>query len=396
MDRLKVLHLITHFAVGGATENTLATCLYTDRSRFESSILSGETADCEETLVRPAAEHGIQVHILPGLHHEIRPRADACVFHALVDWLRRNPCDILHTHGSKAGILGRFAGRRARVPILIHTVHGWGFHDFMSPIPRRIYAGLERRAARITDRIIVVAEANREKGLSAGVGEWPQYEVIHSGIDILRYSHVGEDGRDIRRSLGIPTEAPVVGTVSRLAKQKDPLSFLEVARRVRVQFPHVKFIFAGGGPLQSRFRLAIREMGLQDTVLYLGYRSDVPQLLRAFDVFLLTSLWEGLPRVFPQAMCADLPIVATCVDGAPEAVQDGENGFLTAPKDVKGMAARVCALLGDSGLRREMGRAGRDRVDPEFCDREMVRRIESVYLAAAGLDSEELLLRATA
>ena len=396
MDRLRVLHLITHFAVGGATENTLATCHYADRSRFESSILSGETADCEQTLVRPAAEHGIHVHILPALHHEIRPRADVTAFRSLVEWLRRNPCDILHTHGSKAGILGRFAGRKAGVPVLIHTVHGWGFHDFMSPLPRRIYAGLERRAAHVTDRIIVVAGANREKGLSAGVGVHAQYAVIHSGIDVARYAKVDENGFSVRRRLGIPLEAPVVGTVSRLARQKDPISFVEVACLVRKRFPDVKFVFVGGGPLEGRFRQAIRERGLEDTVVYLGYRGDVPELLRAFDVFLLTSLWEGLPRVFPQAMCAELPIVATRVDGAPEAVTHGVSGFLTAPRDVQAMAARVVTLLSDPDLRRRMGAEGRSRVDPDFCDREMVRRIEQIYLTAARVTTEEPLLRASA
>jgi len=375
-----VLHLITHFAVGGATENTLTTCRYADPQRFESAILSGITLDNERNLLRQAADSGVSIHELPSLGRSIRLPDEIRAYRDLIAWLRCSRQDILHTHGSKAGILGRLAAARAEVPGILHTVHGWGHNNHMHPLMRRFYIALERRAARVSNKIIVVAKANREKGLADRIGRPEQYVVIHSGIDIARYRDVAVDTASLRRSLGIPDGAPVVGTVSRLARQKAPEDFLKVAHLVHARCPTVKFVFIGGGPMRAEFEAGIRQYRLQDVVLNLGYRDDVPALLRVFDVFLLTSLWEGLPRVFPQAMCASLPIVATQVDGAPEAVIEGETGYLLAARDCEGMADRVLHLLSDRELRARMGQKGLERVYPAFCDREMVRQIEKVYL----------------
>jgi glycosyltransferase involved in cell wall biosynthesis len=375
----RVVHLITHFALGGATETVLAICKHADRSRFEASVLCGHTDPREDTLFSEAQQAGIRTDILPGLCRSIRPPLDFRVYRKLARWLAHEKPDVLHTHGSKAGILGRLAAARTGVPTIVHTVHGWGHHDHMSPLSRSAYIALERRAARVTSRIIAVAEANVQKGLADGIGKPEQYAVIHSGIDISKFRDAAVDRGALRTELGIPVGAPVVGTVSRLAAQKAPEDFLKVAELVHARCPGVHFVFIGGGPMQKEFQECIREQKLSGIVHDLGYRHDIPEILRVFDIFLLTSLWEGLPRVFPQAMCAALPIVATRVDGAPEAVKDGETGYLLPPRDCQGMADGILRLLGDSKRRREFGQAGLERVYPAFCDRDMTRRIEDVY-----------------
>jgi glycosyltransferase involved in cell wall biosynthesis len=375
----RVVHLITHFALGGATETVLALCKHADRSRFEVSVLCGHTDPKEDTLFEEAQQAGIRTDILPGLCRSIRPPLDLKVYRRLIKWLAHEKPDVLHTHGSKAGILGRLASARAGVPTIVHTVHGWGHHNHMSPLSRSAYIALERRAACVTSKIIAVAEANVEKGLADGIGRPEQYTVIHSGIDIARFRDVEVNSKALRAELGIPIGAPVVGTVSRLAAQKAPEDFLKVAALVHARCPGVHFVFIGGGPMQKEFQQGIQEQQLGGVVHDPGYRQDIPSLLGTFDIFLLTSLWEGLPRVFPQAMCAGLPIVATRVDGAPEAVSDGENGYLFAPRDCLGMADGILRLLGDSKKRREFGKAGLERVYPAFCDRDMTRRVEAVY-----------------
>lgn len=383
MRRLRVLHLITHFAVGGATEPTITTCQYLDPERFEAVILSGVTDADQKTMLPQAEAAGVRVEILPSLRRPIRPWADRRAYRDLVAWIKKGHWDIVHTHGSKAGVLGRLAAQASGVPVILHNVHGWGHHGHMHPLLRRFYVLAERRAARVTDRFILDAGANREKGLADGIGRPDQYVTVYNGIDIARFRDVTVDRAALRASLGIPREAPVVGTVGRLAEQKAPGDFVRMAAVIHARRPDAHFIFVGGGPLQEQTEAQMKEAGLQSAVHLLGYRDDVPELLRIFDVFALTSLWEGLPRVFAQAMCASLPIVATHVDGAAEAIREGENGFLVPPGQPQMQAEKVLALLNDPDQRAAMGRRGLELVYPQFCEREMVRRIEEIYLECA-------------
>ena len=320
---LKVLHLITHFAVGGATEPTITTCQYLDPMRFQAMILSGVTDAGQQTMLPQAEAAGVTVEILPSLHRSIRPGPDRRAYRDLVAWMRNGGWDIIHTHGSKAGVLGRLAAREVGVPVIIHNVHGWGHHGHMHPLLRRLYVLAERRAARVTDRFILDATANRDKGLADGIGRRDQYVTVYNGIDIGRFRDIASDAGALREALGIPRDAPVVGTVGRLAPQKAPDDFVRMAAAIHAQRPETHFVFVGGGPLQEQTEAQIQDAGLEAVMHLLGYRNDVPELLRVFDIFALTSLWEGLPRVFAQAMCASLPIVATHVDGAAEAIREG-------------------------------------------------------------------------
>jgi glycosyltransferase involved in cell wall biosynthesis len=298
----------------------------------------------------------------------------------MVHWLRAHPMDVIHTHGSKAGVLGRLAASKAGVPVIVHTVHGWGHHARQHPLVHGFYVAAERRAALVTDRLIVVADSDRERGLVDGIGTPNLYQTVRPGIDLPRFRDVAADPCAAKAALGLPPNALVVGTVSRLAAQKAPLDFVRMAAIVHARRPDVHFVFVGGGPLAGIVADAVCAAGLTNVVHLLGYREDVPQLLRALDVFVLNSLWEGLPAVFAQAMCAALPLVATHAGGASEAIVEGENGFLTAPGDPDALAARVLSLLDDPNLRRKMGARGLSLVDPLFSEERMVHQIEALYL----------------
>jgi glycosyltransferase involved in cell wall biosynthesis len=377
----RVLHLITHFAVGGATEVVLNLCHHANPQRFAMTVLAGRTGDKEQNWVAEAQARGVKVTTLPRLRRSLHPLWDFGAYRALVGWLRENPQEIVHTNGSKAGILGRLAAAKAGVPVILHTVHGWGHHAYMRPAQRAFYIALERRAARVTTRLITVCHANREKGLRDGIGKPEQYTVVYNGIDVPRFQQAGMEAGKLRLSLGIAEDAPVVGTVGRLAPQKAPEDFLKVADRVRRRCPNAKFLYVGGGPQQAWFTAEIRRLGLEPTVLPLGYRRDVPELMHLFDVFLLTSLWEGLPLVIQQAMCAGRPCVATAVDGTPEVVIEGETGYLAAPRDVETLTQRVTELLCSEETRRRMGQAARARAVPRFGLPAMARRMEELYEA---------------
>ncbi|MEZ4581978.1 MAG: glycosyltransferase family 4 protein, partial [Caldilineaceae bacterium] len=261
---------------------------------------------------------------------------------------------IVHTHSSKTGIIGRWAARWAGAPVIIHTVHGWGHHDRQHPLVRKLYIWLERRALPFTDKLIAVSPSNVEKGLADGIGTPDDYVVIRSGIELDRFGHPQVARAETRRVWGIPVDAPVVGTVTRLSPQQAPLDFVAAAAQVHVQRPDVWFMLVGDGPLRADVDARARELGIADRLVLTGLRRDVPELMAAFDIFALSSLWEGLPRVLPQAMATGLPIVTTGADGSAEAVEDGVNGLVVPAGDPQALASALLRLLADPVLAQRM------------------------------------------
>ena len=378
MPPLRVLHVITRLIIGGAQENTMLTAALLDPDRYAVDVVSGPQTGPEGSLIPEFRARDIRLTILPSLVREVNPFKDAAALVSLVRLIRQGQYDIIHTHSSKAGILGRWAAYLAGAPIIVHTVHGWGHHDRQHPLVRRLYILLERMTQRITDRLIVVSPRNIQKGLADGISAAPKYVTIRSGIDLDRFRRPSRSREAVRAELGISPEAAVVGTVTRLSPQKAPLDFVAAAAQVAGQRPDVDFVIVGDGPLRAVVEARVAELGLTGHVHLVGLRRDVPDLMHAFDVFALTSLWEGLPRVLPQAMAAGLPIVATAVDGNAEAVTDGVNGFLTPPGDAPAMASAVLRLLEEPALGRRMGQAGQART-VEFDVRKMVDDIASLY-----------------
>jgi glycosyltransferase involved in cell wall biosynthesis len=296
----------------------------------------------------------------------------------MVRLIRSGRYDIVHTHSSKAGILGRWAAYLAGAPVIVHTVHGWGHHDRQHPLVRRLYIVLEQLTQRITARLIVVSPRNIQKGLADGIAAPEKYVTIRSGIDVGRFRQPSRPRDVIRDELGVPRGAPVVGTVTRLSPQKAPLDFISGAAQVAARRGDVHFVLVGDGPLRPAVEARLAELGLAERVHLTGLRRDIPDLMHSFDVFALTSLWEGLPRVLPQAMVTGLPVVATAVDGNAEVVADGVNGYLTPPGDPGAMATALLELLENPALSRSMGDAGRARAG-EFDVRRMVSDIAALY-----------------
>jgi glycosyltransferase involved in cell wall biosynthesis len=232
--------------------------------------------------------------------------------------------------------------------------------------------------APLCDTIVVVAEPDRVDGLRLGIGHPEQYRLIRSGIEIEGYRDVALTRAEARRRIGVPEDAFVIGTVGRLSPQKAPLDLLAAFERVAAARPETHLVFVGDGPLRGEVEARAAAAGLTHRVHLLGLRRDVADLQRAFDVFALASRWEGLPRVFPQAMAAGLPIVATRVAGAPDAIVPGETGWLVEVGDTEGLAARLRALAEDPALARHMGQAGLARVE-EFSARRMVDQLAELY-----------------
>jgi len=391
MTQIPVLHIITRLILGGAQETVMLTAdLLNQRPGWHVEVLSGPQTGSEGSLIENVRERGVPLTLEPSLVREVDPLKDLLAFVRLTRFIRAGGYAVVHTNSSKAGILGRWAAWLAGLfgprPVIVHTVHGWGHHDRQRPIVRRVFTLLEQLTAPITDKLIVVSPLNTEKGLRDGIARAEKYVTIRSGIDLERFRHPERPREAVRAELGIPADAPVVGTVTRLSAQKAPLDFVAAAAAVAEAPPQVHFVVVGDGPLRPQVEAEIAARGLRDRVHLTGLRRDIPDLMHSFDVFALSSLWEGLPRVLPQAMAAALPIVATAVDGNAEAVREGVNGLLTPPGQPEAFAAALLELLGDPEVARRMGRAGLEMVD-EFGARRMVEEIEGYTKSCWGSES---------
>ncbi len=381
-QRLRVLHVITRMIVGGAQENTMLSCALIDSERYESTLLTGPETGVEGELHSESRARGIPVIVEPCLVRRLSPWHDLLATIRLWREIRRGRYDIVHTHSSKAGIVGRVAAWLAGVPVIVHTAHGWGFNRHQPWHVYWLYVWLERICARFSAAIVVVGTPNRDAGLALGIGRRDQYRLIRSGIEITAFRDVAIARDQARGRLGLPCESFVIGSVGRLGEQKAPLDLLAAFVPVANARPEARLVYVGDGPQRGELEAAVARLGLEDRVLLAGLRRDVPELLRAFDVFALASRWEGLPRVFPQAMAAGLPIVATLVDGAPDAITSGENGWLVEVGDIAAMADRLHAFAADPATARRMGAAGRARVD-EFSAQRMVQELADLYAQLA-------------
>jgi glycosyltransferase involved in cell wall biosynthesis len=379
LSPITVLHVITRLIVGGAQENTLYTVEQLDPERYQVELVCGPQTGSEGSLIEEARAQGIPLTIMPDLLRQVSPLHDLKALIGLTRFMRQGGYAIVHTHSSKAGILGRLAAHLAGIPVIVHTVHGWSFHAYMPSIIRRIYILLERWTAHYTNAIIVVAEKDIEKGLQAGVGLREQYHLIRSAIPLDEFDPGLVDRATIRRQLGLPQNAMVVGTIGRFSVQKNPFDWVRVAGLVRRSRPEAYFLLVGDGPLRPQVEALLTQEGLADRAVLTGLRRDVPNLLAAMDIFMLTSLWEGLPRTIPEAQAMGLPVVANRADGISEVIQEWLNGYLCLPGDLECMAKCVITLLDNPVLRAEMGQRGRAGTLTEFDLRIMIKGIDSLY-----------------
>jgi len=376
MNRVPVIHVITKLEFGGAQQNTLYTVANLDRDQFEPLLVTGPGG----YLMEEARDLGINVTVASDMERPIRPFKDFTAYRELVEILKhyRDRPAIVHTHSSKAGILGRWAARKARVPVIIHSIHGFGFTPLQSPPLRRLLKDVEIRTSGFTDHFIAVSDANRRDGISYGFFGPERCSVIRSGFNLDEFRETQALDGGLGARFGASPGAPFVLMVACLKPQKSPLDFARVASIVRNEIPDARFLLAGDGELRDDLNREVDRLGLADVFYPLGWREDVPVLMKNSQVVVLTSKWEGLPRVIPQAKAAGRPVVANAVDGSVEAIRDGIDGFLCPPGDVDFMAQKVIRLLKDPDLADGMGREGNQLVQ-EWDQDVMVRKQEELY-----------------
>ncbi|MCM8798319.1 MAG: glycosyltransferase family 4 protein [Candidatus Omnitrophica bacterium] len=373
--KFKILHIITHLELGGAQKTTLRIIQGLNQQVFEIHLLTSPFGYLVKELHKI---EGVKFKLIPALRRELNLLNDIIAFLIMLHYIRKNQFDIVHTHSPKAGFLGRWSAKLAGVPHIIHTVHGFPFYDKENFFLRWLYILAEKLTAGMTSLFIVVCESDRIKGVSARIGSKEKYVLIREGIEINRDKIPSPNiSRD---RLGIADYSHLIGMVACLKAQKAPLDFVKMAYLVKQRFSKAKFALVGGGPLYGKVERLVKKLNLENNLFIFGWREDACELISLFDIFVLTSVWEGLPLVILEAMALKKPIVATKVDGIKELIKDGENGFLIEPGDYSGFAQKVILLLEDENLRKKISESDNSKILSQFNLDLMVKQTENLYL----------------
>ncbi len=378
---MRVTHIITRLIVGGAQENTVASVLgLRCKPGLEVDLISGPTSGPEGSMESSFASCTRALTITPHLVRPVHLLKDLLALRDLVKLLRDRKPDIVHTHSSKAGVLGRLAARRAGVPIIVHTIHGPSFGAFQGPAANLLFTAAERRAARCTTHFVTVANAMTQQFLSAGIGRPEQFTRVFSGFPLEPFLNSGNSPA-LRARLGLKPDDFVVGKIARLFKLKGHDDLIAAAPKLVRQCPRIKFLLVGGGPWQERLETEVRRLGHQDHFVFTGLvpPADIPQLVGIMDALIHLSYREGLPRALPQALAAARPVIAYNCDGAREVCLDGETGFLVPPGDVNRLCQCILQLSADAGLRERFGRRGQELVREWFPVQRMVDDLHKLY-----------------
>lgn len=374
----RVLHVITRMDVGGSSDDTLLLATRLARPEFDSHLISGPTTEPVPGLTDCLARAGVPWSHAPTLQRRLSLRRDLLALRDLRDRIRHIRPDIVHTHSSKAGFVGRLAARMAGVSRILYTPHGHVFHSYYGSPLTRLFIALERFAARFTERIIVLTNAEAEQHIAVGVGTRGQFIIIPSGVDLAAVRAEARGAARVRCELGLSGDTPIIGSVARLVPVKGLRYLVEAMPAILRRCPAAHLVLAGDGDERPMLARLGREHGIADRVHLLGFRPDAAAVTAALNAFVLPSLNEGQGRVLVTAMALGVPIVATKVGGVPEVVEDGRQGLLVPSADPQALAEAVAALLTQPEYAAVLGASGRSRA-PLFSVEVMLDRHACLY-----------------
>lgn len=362
--------MIDRPSLGGGQRALLLLATHLDRRQFEVFTSSAGEGPLEEEARKMD---------LPHLRVPLGKKLNRSAVEEIAGLLREHRISILHTHGGVAGLFGRLAARRAQTPVIVHTLHGIHYLHYRNPLLRKLYILLERRFSRFTDGLVLVSQADFQKAKKHRLAAEAKMFVILNGID----PQPGLSEEEIRRkrlALGWPVDELVVGTVARLHRQKGVPTLLDAAPRLFAAVPGARVVVVGDGPLGRKLRKKVSRRRLEEKLFFLGERKDALELLSLFDVFVLPSLWEGLPFVLIEAASLRKPIVATAVDGITEVVENGMTGCLVPPGNPRALADAIINLIQDRQKASRLAANARSIIPPRFPLRRMVEQTQNLYV----------------
>jgi glycosyltransferase involved in cell wall biosynthesis len=371
-ERIRVAHLITKLELGGAQLNTLYTYENLDEEKFSPYLISGPGG-----ILVPNEEKKDHFIICQELERSVHPLHDLQALLRLRRILVRLNPHIVHTHSSKAGILGRLAARGAKIPVLIHSVHGFSFAPAQPFWQRNLYLFTEKMIAPLTTHFIFVSEDDARVARSQGlIGD--NYSLIRSGFPLKKFTGPGAAREKLRSRFGIGENEVVCGIIAPFKPQKGLFHLIAIAELVLKKKPDTIFFIAGDGDMRIALEKEIRRKGMEANFRLPGFVTDIENAIEVFDIGVSTALWEGLPQSLVQMRLKKKPLVASDIPGNREIVRDGRNGFLVDVADHSLFSRRIIDLIEKRDLRERLGRCPGEDFSEWDAER-MVRKQEALY-----------------
>jgi glycosyltransferase involved in cell wall biosynthesis len=378
---MNICHVITRMIVGGAQENTLYTIVGHIEKGHSVTLLTGPSPGPEGELLKNSDFPDFEIVEVPGLCRELNPIKDYKAWKFMRDFFKERKFDVVHTHSSKAGVIGRAAAWSAKVPFVCHTVHGQAFHPYETGWRNSLYKASERWAAKRSHKIYAVAQAMIDQCVEAKVAPREKYKVVYSGMDIDLFMSAKREP-ELRKELGIPENARVIGAVARLFPLKGYEYFIPAAAAIAAKYPDAHFLIVGNGPMREAMDKDLAERGLTDKFSFSGLvpPTQVCRYIAQMDILMHLSLREGLPRSLVQALACAKPAISFELDGAPEVIHPGETGYLARPENTDDVIRSIDKLMADPDLAERLGQNGRELVKDRFPWRTMADILEQEYL----------------
>ncbi len=386
-NKVHVVHVITRFDKGGSAENTFLTVRDLDKERYQVTLIHGSSCESQMGQAEQSAAQknlsearlrGVNIMALPTLVRNIHLIKDLQAFYSLVRIFGQLGPDIVHTHTSKAGLLGRWAAWLARVPYIVHTPHGHVFWGYFSNKVSKLFIILERMTALITNHLIMLTLQEKKDHLHVHIAPENKLTVIHSGVDFRSFKEQTQDRETMRQRLDIEADVFVIGSVGRLTPVKGHRYLLEALASLSPRTRNIITILLGEGELRNDLEELALRLNIQDRVRFLGWRDDVAPVISTFDVFAFPSLNEGMGKALVEAMYMGKPVVASDVGGISNLVVSEENGILVPPGNAESLAKSIELLYQNEGLRRAMGDNGKLKSEC-YSSSLMIRKIEALY-----------------
>ncbi len=388
MKKTRVLHIITRLDKGGSAETTLLTVSLLNREKYEVFLIHGFTLESnmgpkENEAVQHdlamARDKGVRISVIPSLVRRLSFTNDILAFISIYRLIKRIKPHIVHTHTSKAGVLGRLAAYLAGVPIIIHTPHGHVFHSYYGLILTNIFVFAEKISSFTTDMIVALTEKEKDEHMEKGIASTKKYTIIHSGVKLDYFANMRIDIKARKKELEIPPGYNVVGTIGRLVPIKGYKYLISAAKKIVEEVDKTVFVIVGDGYLKLELEKYAEALGVRKNIIFTGWRADSSDILYLFDIFVLPSLNEGMGRVIIEAMALGKPVVASSVGGILDLIKDSKNGILVPPRNSDALGNAILQLIRNKDLAEELGNNGKAMVYPEFDISVMLKKIENLY-----------------
>lgn len=381
-NRLKILRIIARLNIGGPAIHTILLTSYLNNERYKSTLVKGKEGTGEGDMLSLAMDKGVEPIFIPEMQREISPVKDCIALWRLYRLMKTERPDIVHTHTAKAGTIGRVAAWLAGVPVILHTFHGHVLEGYFGRFKTWMFILIERVMTLISTRVITLSEGLKKELVGLRIAPEEKIEVVHLGLELKKFIKVDTLRDRFKRSINLPADCLLVGIIGRLVPIKGHRYFLEAVKEIQERGQKkVKFIIIGDGELRDELEGYTRELGIEESVIFTGFRSDLPEIYADLDIVALSSLNEGTPVSLIEAMASARPVVATRVGGVVDLVEDGRTGSLVEPADSTGLAQRILELLKDETKRKAMGEEGRGVVYPEYDIKNLVKSIDLLYAA---------------